>query len=46
MLGLSTQPTALWLWFVDGIRPSVWDIVGASIALTGMVIIMFAPKNA
>lgn len=36
----------LWLWSVDGVRPTVWDIVGASVALTGMAIIMFAPKNA
>lgn len=36
----------LWLWAVDGIKPTVWDIVGASVAVTGMGIIMFAPKNA
>ena len=36
----------LWLWSVEGVRPTVWDIVGASVALTGMAIIMFAPKNA
>ena len=35
----------LWLWGVDGIKPSVWDIVGGSVALVGMAIIMFAPKN-
>lgn len=36
----------LWLWTVDGIRPTVWDIVGSLVALTGMAIIMFAPRNA
>ena len=35
----------LWLWGIDGIKPTVWDITGASVALTGMAIIMFAPKN-
>ena len=35
----------LWLWCVDGIRPTVWDIIGSLVALTGMAIIMFAPKN-
>ena len=35
-----------WLWTVDGIRPTVWDIVGASVALVGMAIIMFAPRAA
>lgn len=36
----------LWLWVVDGIRPTIWDIVGSSIALAGMAIIMFAPRSA
>ena len=35
----------LWLWGVDGIKPTTWDIVGVSVALSGMAIIMFAPKN-
>ena len=35
----------LWLYTVDGIKPSVWDLVGGSVALVGMAIIMFAPKN-
>ena len=35
-----------WLWTVDGIKPTLWDFVGASVALTGMAIIMFAPRNA
>lgn len=36
----------LWLWAVDGIRPTAWDLIGALVALAGMAIIMFAPKNA
>ncbi len=36
----------LWLWSVDGVRPTVWDLVGASVALVGMAIIMFAPRSA
>lgn len=35
----------LWLWAVDGIRPSVWDLMGSAVALLGMAIIMFAPRN-
>ncbi|MBB3103200.1 YnfA family protein [Azomonas macrocytogenes] len=34
----------LWLWLVDGIKPSGWDILGTLVALTGMAIIMFAPR--
>lgn len=35
----------LWLWAVDGIRPTTWDVVGSLVALAGMGIIMFAPRN-
>lgn len=35
----------MWLWAVDGIRPTVWDIVGTLVALLGMAIIMFAPHD-
>ena len=34
-----------WLWLVDGIPPSMWDLVGSFIALIGMAIIMFAPRH-
>lgn len=33
-----------WLWLVDGIRPSTWDVLGVAVALAGMAIIMFAPR--
>jgi small multidrug resistance family-3 protein len=36
----------LWLWSVDGIRPTLWDLVGSGVALLGMAIIMFAPRSA
>ena len=35
-----------WLWAVDGIRPSVWDVVGVGVTLAGMAIIAFAPRHA
>jgi small multidrug resistance family-3 protein len=35
----------LWLWLVDSIKPTMWDMVGAVVALIGMAIIMFAPRN-
>jgi small multidrug resistance family-3 protein len=34
----------LWLWWVDGIRPTTWDFAGAAVALLGMAIIMFQPR--
>lgn len=35
-----------WLWSVDGVRPTIWDLVGAGVALLGMAIIMFSPRSA
>ena len=35
----------LWGWRVDGIAPDKYDIVGGFIALAGMGIIIFAPRN-
>ena len=35
----------LWLWAIDGIRPTTWDIVGSGVALLGMAIIMFSPPS-
>lgn len=35
----------LWLWIVEGARPTSWDIVGSVVALIGMAIIMFAPRG-
>lgn len=34
----------LWLWAVDGIRPSSWDVAGVAVALTGMGMIAFQPR--
>ena len=35
-----------WLWVVDGIRPTQWDLLGSALAILGMAIIMFAPRSA
>jgi small multidrug resistance family-3 protein len=35
----------LWLWLVDAVRPTRWDLAGAAIALAGMVVIMFQPEQ-
>ncbi|MGP1718362.1 MAG: YnfA family protein [Methylophilus sp.] len=35
----------VWLWLVDGIRPTGWDMLGAAVAMLGMAIIMFAPRQ-
>lgn len=44
--GVYVTMALLWLWSVDGIKPTVWDLLGSALALAGMAIIMFAPRNA
>ena len=44
--GVYISAAILWLWTVDGVRPTVWDLTGSALALAGMFIIMFAPGNA
>ena len=34
----------LWLWAVDGIRPSSWDMAGVAVTLAGMGLIAFQPR--
>ena len=35
-----------WLWLVDGLRPTRWDLLGAGVAVLGMVIIVLGPRHA
>ncbi len=44
--GVYVAVAILWLWAVDGIRPTAWDLTGASVAVLGMAIILFAPRSA
>jgi small multidrug resistance family-3 protein len=34
----------LWLWLVDGVRPTAWDIGGVAVTLAGMGLIAFQPR--
>ncbi|MGM8909705.1 YnfA family protein [Psychrobacter sp. 1U1] len=43
--GVYVSVAILWLWTVNGIRPTTWDILGSAVALLGMAIIMFAPRQ-
>ncbi|WP_286292135.1 YnfA family protein [Vibrio apostichopi] len=43
--GVYISVALVWLWLVDGEKPTMWDLVGGSIALFGMAIIMFPPKH-
>ena len=43
--GMYITVAMAWLWIVDGIRPGRWDYVGVALALTGMAVIMFGPRE-
>jgi small multidrug resistance family-3 protein len=43
--GVYISVALLWLWAVDGIAPSRWDLVGAAVALMGMAIIVLQPMK-
>lgn len=44
--GVYVCVAVLWLWGVDAIKPTLWDLVGAGVSLLGMAIIMLAPRHA
>ena len=42
--GIYVATAIVWLWVVDGIRPTAVDLVGSFIAVVGMAIIMFGSR--
>jgi small multidrug resistance family-3 protein len=44
--GVYVGVAILWLWAVDGVRPTATDGIGAAVALAGMAIIAFGPRPA
>ena len=38
--GVYVVVALLWLWRIEGQRPTTWDVVGGAIALVGMAIIV------
>ena len=44
--GVYVATALVWLWLVDGIKPTLWDIAGAGLTLAGMIVIVLAPRAA
>jgi small multidrug resistance family-3 protein len=44
--GVYVAVALVWLWAVDGVRPTAWDAAGVAFTLIGMGIILFAPRHA
>ena len=43
--GVYTAVALIWLWRVDGIRPTSTDWMGIALCLAGMAVIMFSPRS-
>ena len=43
--GVYIAVALVWLWLVEGERPTAWDIAGALVAMTGMAIIVLGPRR-
>jgi small multidrug resistance family-3 protein len=43
--GVYVSVALAWLWVVEGIRPSGWDAIGVALCLSGMAVIMSAPRG-
>ena len=44
--GVYVSAAILWLWLMDEVKPTRWDLLGAALCLAGMAIIMFSPRAA
>lgn len=39
--GIYIFSSLLWLWLVEGVQPSRWDLLGVSLSLVGTLVILF-----
>lgn len=43
--GVYVATAIVWLWLIDGVRPTAWDLAGSGIAIRDMAVIMLAPRG-
>ncbi|WP_138519444.1 YnfA family protein [Limnobacter alexandrii] len=43
--GVYVAMALVWLWAVDGVKPTAWDLAGGAVTLLGMAIIVAGPRN-
>ncbi|MDI3464858.1 MAG: Protein of unknown function UPF0060 [Nitrospira sp.] len=43
--GMFIVLSLLWGWGIDGVRPDRYDAIGAIICLSGMLVMMYAPRT-
>ncbi len=42
--GVYISVALAWLWAVDGVRPTTWDLAGVALSLAGMGLIIYQPR--
>lgn len=43
--GVYVSVAIAWLWAVDAVKPTRWDLLGVVLCLAGMAVIMLAPRQ-
>ena len=43
--GVYITVAMLWLWLIDSVRPTIWDVLGVVVSLLGMAIIMVSSRH-
>lgn len=43
--GIYVSVAILWLWLVNGVRPTIWDLVGSAVVVLGMSIIVLGSRH-
>ena len=44
--GVYIAASLLWLWGVEGQRPDIWDLAGATLCVAGAALLLFGPRAA
>lgn len=44
--GVYVTVALVWMWLVDAVKPTIWDVLGVAVCLTGMAIIMLGAHRA
>lgn len=42
--GVYVSMAIVWLWLIDGVQPDAWDLAGVALCVTGMAVIVLAPR--
>lgn len=43
--GVFIVMSVLWGWWIDGVRPDMYDVIGSTVAVIGILIIFYYPRK-